>query len=89
MVQQNINSLSSACVACLVGGDFPVYGFGVNERRGLSFLASRNNYKDKFINTMRLFDRYLYVLKLEDRGVEDRLGLASREGRLSSVYPRR
>lgn len=61
---------------------------GVNEEHVLAFLASSQNCKDKFLNTTRLFCRYLYACKLVDRDIEyviGRGGLPRRE-KLPSVY---
>lgn len=61
---------------------------GINEEQVLAFLASSQNCKDKFLNTMRLFCRYLYARKLVGRNIEYVIGrnnLSSRE-KLPSVY---
>jgi len=60
----------------------------INEDNVLSFLASSQNCKDKFLNTMRLFCRYLYERKLLGRNIEYIIGrnnLPQRE-KLPSVY---
>ena len=60
----------------------------INEEHVLSFLASSQNCKDKFLNTMRLFCRYLYEQKLLERNIEYVIGrdhLPKRE-KLPSVY---
>src|SRR5665213_3167221 len=60
----------------------------IGEEHVLSFLASSQNCKDKFLNTMRLFCRYLYEQKLIDRNIEYVIGrnnLPQRE-KLPSVY---
>ncbi len=54
----------------------------------LSFLASSQNCKDKFLNTMRLFCRYLYEQKFINRNIEYVIGRNNypiRE-KLPSVY---
>jgi site-specific recombinase XerD len=61
---------------------------GVNEEHVLAFLASSQNSKDKFLNTMRLFCRYLSACKLVDRDIEYVIGssnLTKRE-KIPSVY---
>ncbi|MDF7821409.1 tyrosine-type recombinase/integrase [Runella sp. MFBS21] len=61
---------------------------GINEQHVLSFLASSQNCKDKFLNTTRLFFRYLYACKLVDRNIEYVIGrnnFLQRE-KLPSVY---
>lgn len=61
---------------------------GINEEHVLAFLASSQNCKDKFLNTMRLFCRYLYACKLVDRDIEYVIGssnLTKRE-KIPSVY---
>lgn len=61
---------------------------GINEEHVLAFLASAQNCKDKFLNTTRLFCRYLYTCKLVDRDIEYVIGrnrLTKRE-KLPSVY---
>ncbi len=61
---------------------------GINEEHVLAFLASSQNCKDKFLNTTRLFCRYLYAHKLVDRNIEYVIGrgnLTKRE-KLPSVY---
>lgn len=60
----------------------------INEEAVLEFLASSQNCKDKFLNTMRLFCRYLYEQKLIDKDIEYVIGrnnLPVRE-KLPSVY---
>lgn len=60
----------------------------INEEHVLAFLASSQNSKDKFLNTMRLFCRYLYACKLVDRDIEYVIGrsnLTKRE-KIPSVY---
>lgn len=60
----------------------------INEELVLAFLASSQNCKDKFLNTMRLFCRYLYAHKFVDRNIEYVIGrdnLPKRE-KLPSVY---
>lgn len=60
----------------------------INEEHVLAFLASSQNCKDKFLNTMRLFCRYLYACKLVDRDIEYVIGrsnLTKRE-KIPSVY---
>jgi len=60
----------------------------INEQLVLAFIASAQNCKDKFLNTMRLFCRYLYVYKLVDSDIEyviGRISLPKRE-KLPSVY---
>jgi len=60
----------------------------INEEHVLAFLASAQNCRDKFLNTTRLFCRYLYACKLVDRDIEYVIGrnpLSKRE-RLPSVY---
>jgi len=60
----------------------------IDEEHVLAFLASSQNCKDKFLNTMRLFCRYLYAYKLVDRNIEYVIGsgnLSKRE-KLPSVY---
>jgi integrase len=60
----------------------------INEEHVLAFLSSTQNCKDKFLNTMRLFCRYLYTRKLVERNIEYVIGrdnLPKRE-KLPSVY---
>ncbi|HWK03358.1 MAG TPA: tyrosine-type recombinase/integrase [Puia sp.] len=60
----------------------------INEQLVLAFIASAQNCKDKFLNTMRLFCRYLYAYKLVDSDIEyviGRISLPKRE-KLPSVY---
>lgn len=60
----------------------------INEEHVLAFLASSQNCKDKFLNTMRLFCRYLYQQNLLARDIEYVIGrnnLPVRE-KLPSVY---
>lgn len=60
----------------------------INEQLVLAFIASAQNCKDKFLNTMRLFCRYLYTYKLVDSNIEYVIGrnaLPKRE-KLPSVY---
>jgi integrase len=60
----------------------------INEEHVLAFLASAQNCRDKFLNTTRLFCRYLYACKLVDRDIEYVIGrnpLPSRE-KIPSVY---
>lgn len=60
----------------------------INEEHVLAFLASSQNCKEKFLNTMRLFCRYLYACKLVDRDIEYVIGssnLVKRE-KIPSVY---
>lgn len=60
----------------------------LNEEDVLTFLASSQNCKDKFLNTMRLFCRYLYERKLVEKNIEYIIGrnnLPIRE-KLPSVY---
>lgn len=61
---------------------------GINEEQVLAFLASSQNCKDKFLNTMRLFCRYLYACKLVDRNIEYVIGSANlpKREKLPSVY---
>lgn len=61
---------------------------GIKEEHVLSFLASSQNCKDKFLNTIRLFCRYLYEHELLARNIEYVIGrnnLPPRE-KLPSVY---
>lgn len=61
---------------------------GITEEHVLAFLSSMQNCKDKFLNTTRLFCRYLYTHKLVDRNIEYVIGrnrLPKRE-KLPSVY---
>ncbi len=61
---------------------------GINEDNVLSFLASSQNCKEKFLGTMRLFCRYLYEQKLVSRDIEYVIGrdnFPQRE-KLPSVY---
>ena len=60
----------------------------INDELVLAFIASVQNCKDKFLNTMRLFCRYLYAYKLVDSDIEyviGRIALPKRE-KLPSVY---
>lgn len=60
----------------------------ISEELVLAFIASAQNCKDKFLNTMRLFCRYLYALKLVDNNIEYVIGrntLPKRE-KLPSIY---
>ena len=60
----------------------------INEAHVLSFLASSQNCKDKFLNTMRLFCRYLHERKLLEKNIEYIIGrnnFPERE-KLPSVY---
>jgi site-specific recombinase XerD len=60
----------------------------INEDHVLAFLATSQNCKEKFLNTTRLFCRYLYTNKLVDRNIEYVIGngnLPKRE-KLPSVY---
>ena len=61
----------------------------INEEHVLAFLSSTQNCKDKFLNTMRLFCRYLYTRNLvSKRNIEYVIGrnnLPQRE-KLPSVY---
>lgn len=60
----------------------------INEQLVLAFIASAQNCKDKFLNTMRLFCRYLYAYKLVDSNIEYVIGrnaLTKRE-KLPSIY---
>jgi len=60
----------------------------INDGIVLAFIASVQNCKDKFLNTMRLFCRYLYAYKLVDSDIEyviGRISLPKRE-KLPSVY---
>jgi site-specific recombinase XerD len=60
----------------------------INEDLALAFIASAQNCKDKFLNTMRLFSRYLYANKLLTVNIEYIIGkpyLPERE-KLPSVY---
>lgn len=60
----------------------------IDEEHVLAFLASSQNCKDKFLNTMRLFCRYLYAYKLVDRNIEYVIGSGnpSKREKLPSVY---
>jgi integrase len=60
----------------------------INEEHVLAFLSSAQNCKDKFLNTMRLFCRYLHSHQLVERNIEYVIGrnnLPKRE-KLPSVY---
>lgn len=60
----------------------------ISEELVLAFIASTQNCKDKFLNTMRLFCRYLYAHKLVDNDIEYVIGrntLPQRE-KLPSIY---
>ncbi len=61
---------------------------GINEELVLSFLASAQNCKDKFLNTIRLFCRYLHNQKLVDRNIEYVIGrnATPRREKLPSIY---
>lgn len=54
----------------------------------LSFLASSQNCKDKFLNTIRLFCRFLYEQKFIDRNIEYVIGRNNypKREKLPSVY---
>jgi site-specific recombinase XerD len=60
----------------------------INEELVLAFIASAQNCKDKFLNTMRLFCRYLYADKRIDCDIEYFIGRNSHPKRekLPSVY---
>lgn len=60
----------------------------INEELVLAFIASAQNCKDKFLNTMRLFCRYLYAFKLVDNDIEYIIGRISppKREKLPSVY---
>jgi site-specific recombinase XerD len=60
----------------------------IDEEQVLAFLSSTQNCKDKFLNTMRLFCRYLYTNNLIERDIEYVIGrnhLPKRE-KLPSIY---
>lgn len=60
----------------------------IDEEHVLAFLASSQNCKDKYLNTMRLFCRYLYACQLISRNIEYVIGrnnLSKRE-KIPSVY---
>jgi site-specific recombinase XerD len=61
---------------------------GINEELVLSFLASSQNCRDKFLNTIRLFCRYLYNHKLVERNIEYVIGKnsAPQREKLPSIY---
>lgn len=60
----------------------------INEAHVLSFLASSQNCKDKFLKTMRLLCRYLYERKLLKKNIEYIIGRNkfSQREQLPSVY---
>lgn len=60
----------------------------INEEHVLAFLASAQNCKDQYLNTTRLFCRYLYASKLVERNIEYVIGrnaLGKRE-KIPSIY---
>ena len=61
---------------------------GISEDDVLAFIASAQNCKDKFLNTMRLFCRFLYEQKYIDRNVEYVIGRNNfpKREKLPSVY---
>lgn len=60
----------------------------INEEHVLSFLSSSQNCKDKFLNTMRLFCRFLYEKKFIDRNIEYVIGRNNfpKREKIPSVY---
>ncbi|HRE68880.1 MAG TPA: site-specific integrase [Cyclobacteriaceae bacterium] len=60
----------------------------INRELVLAFISSAQNCKDKFLNTMRLFCRYLYALKLVDNDIEYVIGrnMLPRREKLPSIY---
>lgn len=60
----------------------------INEEHVLAFLASSQNCTDKFLNTARLFCRYLYACRLVDRNIEYVIGRYNpqKPEKLPSVY---
>ena len=60
----------------------------INEEYILAFLASAQNCRDKFLNTTRLFCRYLYTFKLVDRDIEYVIGrsILPKKEKLPSIY---
>ncbi len=60
----------------------------INEEHVLTFLSSSQNCKDKFLNTMRLFCRYLYERKFIDRNIEYVIGRNNfpKREKIPSVY---
>lgn len=61
---------------------------GITEELVLSFLGSVQNCKDKFLNTIRLFCRYLYKQKLVTRNIEYVIGRNSplQREKIPSIY---
>lgn len=60
----------------------------INEEHVLAFLASTQNCTDQYLNTTRLFCRYLYANKLVERNIEYVIGrnAFSKREKIPSVY---